>query len=116
LAVAEKKLDSKTHGNKVAALEAQLKGATQKIKDLEAQVKKLEAQPKDDAVDVKLKQALEKIDEQGRMINVLSQKLENAKGRPELFLRTRIPTSNSSLQEFRSKDLRRIPSQLINFF
>ena len=80
LAAAEKKLQSKTHGNQVAALEAQLKVSAQRIKELEAQVNEFKLQTKSDAVDVKLQQALNKIDEQGRLISVLSQKLEDIQG------------------------------------
>ena len=78
LEVAEKKLRSKTHENEVGALEAQLRNANLQIKDLRSQLNQLNEFSKGDRLREKLKQALDKIDEQGRMINVLAQKLQDA--------------------------------------
>jgi len=77
LELAEKRLRSKTHENKVEALQAQLKRANAEVKDLRAQLKQWESHSKNGPVADKLKQALDKIEEQGRMINILAQKLQD---------------------------------------
>ncbi|MBF0505039.1 MAG: hypothetical protein HQL14_08060 [Candidatus Omnitrophica bacterium] len=77
---AEQVPSSKKYQHKAALLEDQLKIANKKIKDLQAQVNQFESESKSDAVRVKLKQALDKIDEQGKLIDLLSQKLEQARG------------------------------------
>jgi DNA repair ATPase RecN len=63
-----------THGD----LQAQLKFANVQIKDLQDKLNKLSTFSKDDVIQQKLKQALDEIDEQGRVINVLVKKLEDA--------------------------------------
>ena len=90
LDAAEKKFDRKTYDNKMMALETRLKASLEKIKDLQDQIKKLKGlkgvkeQPQsDDAVRAKLEQALDKIQAQGRVINVLSQKLEDAQAQQQ---------------------------------
>ncbi len=90
LDAAQRELQSKTHDSQVEALKAQLKISVQWVKDLQDQIKKLKGlkglkgQPQsDDAVRAKLTQALDKIQEQARMINVLSQKLEDAQAQQQ---------------------------------
>ena len=78
LEASEKKLRIKTHENEVGILEAQLRSANLKIKDLQSQLNQLNAPSKGDRLREKLKQALDEIDKQGRMINVLAQKLQDA--------------------------------------
>ena len=74
--IAEKEFMKKTHGTKVQALQAQLKSANLKMQDLQNQVNQLKAFSKNEPAGEKLKQAFDKIDEQGRLINVLAQKLQ----------------------------------------
>lgn len=81
LEATEKRLMSKTHENRAMALAAQLKIAQLKIKDLQGELNHTKTFSKDDPYGEKLKQALDKIDEQGRMINALVQKLQDA-GQP----------------------------------
>jgi hypothetical protein len=78
---AEKNLMSKTHGYKVEDLQMQLKRDNARIKDLQAQLNQLRAPSKDNTnntMEEKLQQALNKINEQGRLINALAQKLQGA--------------------------------------
>jgi len=78
LDIAEKKFNRKAYDNQMTALEAKFQDSLDKIKELQAQVNALEVQSKGDAVRAKLEQAVDKIQAQGRMINILSQKLEEA--------------------------------------
>jgi chromosome segregation ATPase len=68
----------KIPGGKEEDLQAQLKIADAQIKDLKAQLKELNIPSKGDVIQQKLKQALDEIDEQGRVINILVQKLQDA--------------------------------------
>lgn len=80
LSVAEKKAPNKMYDTQMMALEVKLRDSLEEIKALKAQVNKSKVQPKGDAVREKLAQALNKIQEQGRLINTLSQKLEEVQG------------------------------------
>jgi hypothetical protein len=71
--IPESKLESKGED-----LQAQLMIADAQIKDLKAQLKELNVPSKGDVIQQKLKQALDEIDEQGRVINILVQKLQDA--------------------------------------
>ena len=77
LGVVEKKFQGKTNENKVMALQAQLKNADAQIRDLQAQLNQFKSFSKNDPCSEKLKQALDKINEQGRAINLLAQKLQD---------------------------------------
>jgi hypothetical protein len=59
-------------------LQAQLQFANAQIKDLQDKLNKFSTYSKDDVIQQKLKQALDEIDEQGRVINILVKKLEDA--------------------------------------
>jgi len=72
------KLQSKAHENNVEALQAQLKSASLQIKDLQVQLNQLNALSQGDRLREKLKQALDEINEQGRVVNVLVQQLHEA--------------------------------------
>jgi len=78
LEAVEKKLRAKTHANKVDALEAKLEDADLEIKNLHKQLDELKSPFKSNPLQTKLQQALDKIDEQGRIISVLAKKLEDA--------------------------------------
>ncbi len=79
LEAAEKRLRSKTYGGgKAGILEGQLEDANEQIKELHAQLNEFILPAKSDALREKLKQALDKVDQQGHMINVLVQKLQDA--------------------------------------
>ena len=65
-------------GNKAEALQAQLDQANLQIKDLQNQLDALKGSMTEDRLREKLKQALDKIDSQGRYINELVQKLHDA--------------------------------------
>lgn len=80
----EKELVGKVHTNKVEALQGQLKYANLQIKDLNAQLDRLKSPSRNDPLEEKLQQALDKIDEQGRTINTLVQKLQDAGQSAEL--------------------------------
>ena len=75
--VEEKQFNRKTHENRVQALQAQLKSANSQIKDLQAQLNHLRGPSSKDPLEEKLKQALDKMDQQGRVINTLFQKLQD---------------------------------------
>ena len=77
LDAAEKKRMGKTHGDKAEALQAQLRSAELQIKELKDKVDQLKLVSQNDVAAQKLKQALDKVDEQGRLINVLTQKLQD---------------------------------------
>jgi chromosome segregation ATPase len=62
--------------NKSEVLQAQLKSAKGEIVDLQNQLDRLKFLTKSDTVGEKLKQALDKIDEQGRRISYLAEKLQ----------------------------------------
>jgi chromosome segregation ATPase len=64
------------HGNKVEVLEAQLMSANAQVKDLRKQLDEFILPSKKDPLREKLKQALDKINELGRVVTVLSQKLQ----------------------------------------
>ena len=78
LDIAEKRLHSKLRTNKPEALEAQLMDANAQIKDLRAQLNQFILPSKKDPLKEKLKQALDKIEQQGKIINLLAQKLQEA--------------------------------------
>jgi len=59
-------------------MQLQLRMAHAQIRDLQAQLNALSTISKGDVIRQKLKQALDEIDEQGRVINVLVQKLQDA--------------------------------------
>jgi len=68
--------DLKSRG--VKALQAQLKSANIEIKDLQMQIIQLKDLSKNDHLDEKLTHALDKMNEQGRVINELNQKLQDS--------------------------------------
>ena len=68
--------DLKSRG--VKALQAQLKSANLEIKDLQMQIKQLRDLSKNAPLAEKLTQALDKMKEQGRVINALNQKLQDS--------------------------------------
>lgn len=74
--IRNKRLNGNTHGNKVEALQEQLKKANLEIKDLQAQLNQIKSISNQDTRTEKLTQAMVKINEQGRAINLLSQKLQ----------------------------------------
>jgi len=80
LDVANKKLMGKGQGNMnmVGALQLQLKNADLQIKDLKDELNQLNSSFKNDSYGRKLKQALDKIDEQGQVLNILVDKLRAA--------------------------------------
>ena len=82
---------SKTHENKLGTLQEQLKKANFQIGFLQYQLDQLRSpsKTKNDPIDVKLKQALDKINEQGRVISALSQKLHDAGQNVDLVHDTR---------------------------
>ena len=59
----------------VKALQGQLKAVQLENKELQSHLNQWKSSSQDSPVEVKLKQALEKIDQQGRVIQVLAQKL-----------------------------------------
>jgi len=67
---------SNTYENNAVALQAQLRSANLQIKDLQGQLNQLSALSKGDRLREKLKQALDEIDEQGRVVNILVRKLQ----------------------------------------
>jgi chromosome segregation ATPase len=69
---------NKTIESKGGDLQEQLRIADLQIKDLQGKLNKFSAYSKDDVIRQKLKQALEEIDEQGKVINILAQKLQDA--------------------------------------
>lgn len=73
----EKKLQGKPH-DKAEVLQEQLEIANEQIRGLRKQLDQFESFYRVDPAGAKLKQALTKIDEQGRMINALVQKLQDA--------------------------------------
>jgi hypothetical protein len=79
ISVAEKNIGSKQPhtGTKIGDLQMELKRANMKIKALQDQLNQLGA-PSDSVMEQKLKQALDKINEQGRIISALAQKLQDA--------------------------------------
>jgi len=66
------------HENKVEVLQDKLMQADLQIKELGNQLNQLELNSGQGTVQEKLKQALNKIDQQGRVINTLTQKLQDA--------------------------------------
>ena len=62
-------------GDKIEALKAQLENANAQIKDLQSKRDLLKEPVGKDRLQEKLKQALDKIDQQGRMLNMLVDKL-----------------------------------------
>ncbi len=67
----------KAHENNASSsLQVQLKSANAQIRELQVRLNQLKSVSYKDTLGEKLKQALDKIDEQGRVINVLVQKLE----------------------------------------
>ena len=91
LALARQKLNGIPGSDEINFLRTGLKVATAQLKQKDEMILQLEERPtksiphenndafsKDDRLREKLKQALDKIDEQGRMINVLAQKLQDA--------------------------------------
>jgi len=78
LRIKERSPASNTHENKGENLQEQLDIANGQIKNLQNKLNQLSAISKDDVIRQKLRQALDEIDEQGRVINVLVQKLQDA--------------------------------------
>jgi len=74
LAAAQQELQ---HKDKVQDLRVQLKEANVQIKDLQDQLDQLRAPGKNSPIESKLSQALDKINEQGKVIYALSQKLQD---------------------------------------
>jgi len=74
---AQKKLSRKTHEGRIEALQAQLVSAKAEIKDLHKQLDQFIMPSKNNPLEEKLKQALDKIDQQGKAINALVQKLQD---------------------------------------
>ena len=73
---AEKELIAKNHGEKVKSLEVQLKKANSEIKDLRAELGRLTSGSTNDPLQEKLAQAVDKVDQQGGVINDLTEKLQ----------------------------------------
>ncbi len=69
---------TKAHENKGEGLQEQLDIANRQIRDLQDKLGQLSVLSKDDVIRQKLKQALDEIDEQGRVINILVSKLQDA--------------------------------------
>ena len=78
LRIKERSPASNTHENKGENLQEQLDIANGQIKNLQNKLNQLSAISKDDVIRQKLRHALDEIDEQGRVINVLVQKLQDA--------------------------------------
>ena len=75
---AQDRLRGKTHESRVEALEAQLMSAKAEIKDLHKQLDQFIQPSKNNPLEEKLKQALDKVDQQGKVINALVQKLQDS--------------------------------------
>jgi chromosome segregation ATPase len=69
---------SKSQRDQVVSLEVQLKNAALKIKQLKSEIDGYKTPSKPDALQLKLTQALDKIDEQGRVIDLLTKKLQES--------------------------------------
>ncbi|MDE2009430.1 MAG: hypothetical protein KGJ09_05045 [Candidatus Omnitrophica bacterium] len=66
----------KADKSKAGRLQEQLMNAEQNIRDLQAQVDRLESSSRNDVAVRKMEQAVNKIDEQGRIINLLTRRLQ----------------------------------------
>ena len=77
LKLKDAQLMHKGDGNKAVLLQEQLDKAKVEIKDLQTQLKQFEASSQHNALQDKLKQALDKIDQQGRSISILNQKVQD---------------------------------------
>ena len=75
LEVADKKFMGKINGKKLEEMQAQLNSANVEIADLRAQLNQLRALSKNTPIEEKLSQALGKIEQQDKAINLLAQKL-----------------------------------------
>jgi len=73
---ADKRLRSKTHASRLEVLQEKLKKANVENKNLRIEISRLTSSTKDDPLEEKLSQAVNKVDEQGQVINTLTKKLQ----------------------------------------